>query len=200
MHPFEEGWRPKLFPLDADFVGCRVKRTPTRGKRMLPINHYWFSISTSVNVVCAVQAEIPQDLQPDLFPCRVGGERTGVIQFAFGYHGRILGGVERKHVVPVGHDQRAERVHHHPRRKKQAAEHMNTADESRHFGQGDFNFWLGKPFGGRRRIHSDCVAGFLFANGVSTPALSSVDGTTGNRMEFGRGFWGWNLPSRRTSL
>jgi hypothetical protein len=66
----------------------------------------------------------------------------------------------------VSHDQRAERVHHHPRREKEAREHVNAADPSRNPGDGPFGFELCDYFGTGRRIHGG-VAAFLFVS-VST--------------------------------
>jgi len=54
------------------------------------------------------------------------------------------------------HDQSAQRVHQHPRRKEQAGEHVDTPDEQRDSAPGRFRPWNRRRFTSNGAIHQGC--------------------------------------------
>ena len=77
----------------------------------------------------AFETEVAEDLLAHLLRRRIGGEATAVIQFALLGEGRHFSRIERHHELAMVHDHRAEGVHEHPRREKQAQIQVNAAND-----------------------------------------------------------------------
>ena len=80
------------------------------------------------------EAEVAENLPPDLLGGRIGGKGPAILQFTLLHHLRIRGRVEGLNQVAMVHDQGAERVHQHPGRQEQSQIHVDAPDETRERG------------------------------------------------------------------